>query len=42
MLSDHAVRTRYPGEEPTVDEAREALRTARAVRRFARQLLGVR
>jgi HEPN domain-containing protein len=42
MLSDHAVRTRYPGEEPTVDEAREALGTARAVRRFARQLLGVR
>ncbi len=41
-LSHHAVRTRYPGEEPTVDEAGEALETARAVRRFARQLLGVR
>ena len=24
-LTDYAVRTRYPGEEPTLDEAREAL-----------------
>lgn len=40
-LSDHAVRSRYPGDEPTIEETREALDTARAVRRFARRLLGV-
>jgi len=40
-LSDYAVRVRYPGDTPTPEEAREALATARAVRRFARKLLGV-
>jgi len=41
ILSSYAVRVRYPGDTPTPDEAREALATARAVRRFARKLLGV-
>jgi len=40
-LSYYAVRVRYPGEDPTPDEAREAIDTARAVRRFARQWLGL-
>lgn len=40
-LSDYAVRIRYPGEDPTPDEAREAIEIAKAVRRFARTFLGV-
>ncbi len=41
ILSSYAVRVRYPGDSPTPDEAREALKTARMVRRFAKSLLGV-
>jgi hypothetical protein len=37
--SDYAVRARYPGDEPTIEEARDAVATARAVRRIARSLL---
>ena len=40
-LSTYAVLTRYPGGEPTSDEAREALETAQAVRRFMRRTLGI-
>ena len=40
-LSDYAVRVRYPGDNPTPDEAREALTIAKAVRRFARKFLNV-
>jgi len=40
-LSDHAVRARYPGDDPTPDEAREALAIAQTVRRFARRFLGI-
>jgi hypothetical protein len=40
-LSDHAVRVRYPGTEPTIDETREALETAKTVRKFARKFLGL-
>ncbi len=40
-LSDYAVRVRYPGDDPTPEEAREAAEIARAVRRFARKLLGI-
>ncbi len=40
-LSDYAVRVRYPGDEPTHDEAREAIRTTKAVRRFTRRFLGI-
>lgn len=39
-LSDHVMRTRYPGDLPTPDEAGEALATAKDVRRFARKFLG--
>ena len=38
-LSDYAVRVRYPGDDPTPDEAREALSIAKAVRRVARKFL---
>lgn len=41
-LSAYAVRVRYPGDEPTIEEAKEAVEIAKAVRRFARQFLGVR
>jgi len=40
-LAAYAVQVRYPGEDPTPEEAREALQTAQAVRRFARRLLGL-
>jgi hypothetical protein len=38
-LTAYAVQVRYPGEDPTPDEAREALRIASAVRRWARTFL---
>jgi hypothetical protein len=40
-LSGYAVRTRYPGSQPTPEEAREALEIAIHIRRFARTLLGL-
>jgi len=40
-LSAYAVQVRYPGEEPTLEEARHAMEIAKAVRRFARRLLGI-
>ena len=41
-LSAKAVRVRYPGEAPTVEESREAIEIAKTVRRFARKFLGLR
>jgi len=41
-LSDFAVAARYPSGVPSIEDAREALETARAVRKFARKFLGVR
>jgi HEPN domain-containing protein len=38
-LSHHAVQTRYPDDIPTLEEAREAVETARAVRKFTRKFL---
>jgi HEPN domain-containing protein len=40
-LAAYAVQVRYPGADPTPDEAQEAFQTALAVRQFARQLLGL-
>ena len=40
-LSAYAVMSRYPGEEPALDEAKEAIETAKTVRRFARSYLGL-
>jgi HEPN domain-containing protein len=39
-LTDYAVRTRYPGNDPTVDDAREAIELAKLVRNIARRFLG--
>lgn len=39
ILSDYAVWTRYPGEDPTVEDAQEAMAIAKRVRHFARHLL---
>ena len=39
-LSDFAVRTRYPGEEPTLSDAKEAIETTKLIRSFAKKLLG--
>lgn len=38
-LAAYAVQARYPGEDPTPEEAREALEIAQAVRQCARKLL---
>jgi HEPN domain-containing protein len=38
-LAAYAVQVCYPGEDPTPDEAREAVQMAQAVRRWARALL---
>lgn len=39
-LTAFAVQVRYPGAEPTLEEARQSLEIARAVRAFARHWLG--
>jgi len=39
-LTDYAVRTRYPGEGPNVDEAKEAIELAKLVRSLAKKFLG--
>lgn len=40
-LTDYAVRTRYPGEGPTLSDAKEALGIAKLIRTFARRFLGI-
>ena len=40
-LTDYAVRTRYPGEAPTVEDAKEAVELAKFIRSFARRFLGI-
>jgi len=40
-LSGYAVHTRYPGNQPAPEEAREALEIATNIRRFARSFLGL-
>lgn len=40
-LSDYAVRTRYPGADPTAEDAKEALELTKLVRKFARKFLGI-
>ncbi|HET9906641.1 MAG TPA: HEPN domain-containing protein [Anaerolineales bacterium] len=40
-LTDYAVRTRYPGNDPTVDDSKEALELAKLIRTFARKYLGL-
>jgi HEPN domain-containing protein len=38
-LAAYAVQVRYPGEDPTPDEAQEAVQIAQEVRRWARAVL---
>jgi HEPN domain-containing protein len=40
-LSGYAVHTRYPGNQPTLEEALEALEISMNVRKFARTFLGL-
>jgi HEPN domain-containing protein len=40
-LTDYAVRTRYPGNDPTAEDAKEAIELAKMVRSFARRFLGL-
>jgi HEPN domain-containing protein len=40
-LPDYAVRTRYPGNDPTSEDAKEAIELAKLVRSFARKFLGM-
>jgi HEPN domain-containing protein len=40
-LSAYAVRVRYPGDDPSPDEARQAVEIAKWVRRLARTWLGI-
>lgn len=41
LLDRYAVRYRYPGDAADKDEARDAYRTARVLRRFLRMKLGL-
>lgn len=41
LLTHYAVQVRYPGDDPSANEAREAVKIARAVRKFSRKYLGV-
>lgn len=40
-LSGYAVNTRYPGNQPTLEEAKDALEIAKTIRQFARTFLGL-
>jgi HEPN domain-containing protein len=41
LLSSYALRARYPGDVPTLEEGHDALRITRIMRRFARKWLGI-
>lgn len=40
-LSAYAVMSRYPGEEPTMEETKDAIQIAKTVRKFARTYMGL-
>jgi len=40
-LTKYAIQARYPGNQPTSEEAKETLEIAKIVRRFARSFLGL-
>jgi hypothetical protein len=40
-LSGYAVHTRYPGKQPTPEEAQDAFGIALTIRQFARTFLGL-
>lgn len=41
-LTEYAVRRRYPGDQPTLAEAKEAIKIAATIRKFSRNFLGLR
>ena len=41
ILTMYAIQVRYPGTAPIVDEAREAITSAKKVRKFARKYLNI-
>lgn len=41
ILTDHAISSRYPGEEPEIDDAKESIKIAKSIREFAHTFLGV-
>jgi HEPN domain-containing protein len=41
LLSAYAVMTRYPGDDLTIEEAKEAIRIATTIRKFSRNFLGL-
>jgi HEPN domain-containing protein len=41
FLSAYAVGTRYPGDEPTLEETKEAIKITNTIRQFARTFLGL-
>ena len=41
LLNPYAVEFRYPGEEATAEETREAVKAIKTVRRFVRNKLGL-
>jgi HEPN domain-containing protein len=41
FLNGFATRARYPGVEPTIEEARRSISIAKSVRKFARSFLGL-
>ena len=41
LLSSYAVRARYSGETPEMNDAKEALKIAKQVRAFSRKFLGI-
>lgn len=40
-LTEYAVHRRYPGDQPTAEEAKDAIEIAKSVRSFARKYLGL-
>lgn len=40
LLNDYSVQVRYPGENLTVEDAQDAVRIAKSVRKFVRKFLG--
>ena len=40
-LTEYAVRRRYPGNEPSIEETKEAIEIVKSIRRFAREYLGL-
>ncbi len=41
FLSAYAVGTRYPGDEPTLEETKDAIKIAKTIRHVARTFLGL-